>query len=33
MIKNKISAGWLTAQPERLKRFIAPSSINAQGNC
>src|ERR1700737_4053583 len=24
--RNRISAGWLTAQPERLKRFITPSN-------
>jgi hypothetical protein len=23
MIRNRISAGWLTAQADRLKRFIA----------
>src|SRR5476651_2018751 len=30
MIRNRINAGWLTAQPDRLKRFIAASFIDAQ---
>src|ERR1700716_2687401 len=30
MTRNRMSAGWLTAQPERLNRFIAPSSLERQ---
>ena len=27
IIRNRIRVGWLTAQPERLKRFMSPSNI------
>src|SRR6266480_1337685 len=27
IIRNRISVGWLTAQPERLKRFMSLSNI------
>src|SRR4029078_10986724 len=29
IIRNRISVGWLTAQPERLKRFMSLSNDNS----